>query len=160
MNRFWMTAFGAIAACAMQACSSDQSVNPGTPTADAGASLQVTYESQSVPVDLSKVPTVDYKGTQLVKLADVWTASQILTDRNTLAFEFVGDDGFKPSDKNGCNDLPGSTLDNGYIDPVSRKLTWDESLGLAGCYSVKGAAKMNAHVLDLDAAMATDSAQD
>ncbi len=131
---------------------SDQTVNSGAngnPSSDGGAdgngvTLQVAYESQSVPVDLGTLATSSYKGVNLVKLSDVWAASGISADRSALEFEFVGADGFKPSIK-GCADLSGILLDQGYIDPTTRNLTWDETLGFSGCYSVKGAAKMNAH---------------
>jgi hypothetical protein len=132
--------------------SSDQTVDPGNnqnPATDGGAdgsgvTIQVSYQSQAVPVDLGAIATSTWKGVNLVKLSDVWTSSQIASDRATLEFEFVADDGFKPSNK-GCADLPGDALDRGYIDPASRNLIWDESLGFKGCYSVKNAAQMNAH---------------
>lgn len=131
----------------LPACGSDQSVDPGTtpPAADAGAMIEVNYLADSVDIDLSTLATVDFKASKLVKLTDVWTASKIAADPASLEFEFVGEDGFKPSTKTGCFDLPGTVLEKGYIDPNSRKLIWDETLGLAGCYSVNGAAKMNAH---------------
>ena len=137
----------------LSACSSsDQTVDPGNnqnPATDGGAdgsgvTIQVSYQSQSIPVDLGAITTSSYKGVNLVKLSDVWAGSQITADRTTLEFEFVATDGFKPSSK-GCADLPGDVLDKGYIDPASRNLTWDESLGFKGCYSVKGATQMNAH---------------
>ena len=157
-----MLALGAMAMFSLCACGSDQSVDPGTtPGTDAGAKLEVNYLTQSVPVDLSTLSTIDYKGAQLAKLSEVWTASKIQADSTTLEYEFVGEDGFKPSDKNGCADLPGTVLDKGYIDPVTRKLIWDETLGLAGCYSVKGAAKMNAHApTDAGPIATTDAAAD
>ncbi len=129
-------------------CSSAQTVNAGTASdggsAGLGLALVVTYRDQSVPVDLGSVASSTYKGVTLLRLADVWDVSRISADRTILEFEFVASDGFKPSDK-GCVDLSGSVLDQGYIDPTSRNLTWDEALGFRGCYSVKGTAEMNAH---------------
>jgi hypothetical protein len=151
---------GAVALLALQACSSDQSVDPGSTTVpEGGASFQVNYQSQSVDLDLSALAKTDYKGAGLVKLADVWTASKIAADRTTLEFEFVASDGFKPSNKANCGDLPGTVLDKGYIDPLSRKLIWDETIGLAGCYAVKNTIKMNAHE-PTDAGVALDGAAD
>lgn len=137
----------------LAACGSgDQSIDPGTgqnPSTDGGADgngvvLEVSYEGQSVPLDLGAIATSDYKGVNLVKLSDVWAASRIAADRSELEFRFVGDDGFTPWSK-GCADLPGDVLARGYIDPSSRNLTWDETLGFKGCYSVKSTAQMNAH---------------
>ncbi len=135
------------------ACGDDQSVNPGNsqnPSTDSGADasgvvVQVSYQGQSMAIDLGTLATTSYKGVNLVKLSDVWTASQINADRTTLEFEFVAEYGFKPS-KKGCADLSGAVLDKGYIDPASRNISWDESLGFEGCYSVRNTAQMNAHV--------------
>jgi hypothetical protein len=145
MTARMILALSAIALMSLCACG-DQSVDPGTPVAgDAGPQLEVNYLAQSVPVDLSTLSTIDYKSAKLVKLSDVWTASKISTDPTTLEYELVGSDGFKPSSKTGCVDLPGTMLDKGYISPVTRNVVWDESLGLAGCYGVKDTATLNAH---------------
>ena len=109
-----------------------------------GITLVVSYQGQSIPVDLGSVATTRYEGRNLVKLSDVWSASRINTERSNLQFEFVGDDGFKPSEK-GCADPSGGALEKGYIDPSSRNLMWDGSFSSKGCYSVKNVAKMNAH---------------
>lgn len=142
----------ALALLLLAGCGSDQTINPGglpNPGTDSdsganGVTVVVSYQGQSIPVDLGSIGTSPYKGVNLVRLSDVWTGSQIAEDRSALVFEFVGADGFKPSNK-GCEDLEGSVLDRGYIDPTSRKLTWDESLGFKGCYSVNDVANVNAH---------------
>lgn len=121
----------------------DQTVDPGgqqNPALEVG----VFHEGQSANVDLGTLSTTAYKGVSLVKLSDVWTASGFTADRTTLEFEFVASDGFKPSNKD-CADLPGTVLDQGYIDPATRNLTWDEALGFQGCYSVKDTVQINAH---------------
>ncbi|MFW5739659.1 MAG: hypothetical protein ACOC1F_04775 [Myxococcota bacterium] len=129
-------------------CSDDQSVDPGSSGGEP-AVLDVSYDGQSVPVDLGDLATTPYEGVELVKLSDVWAESGITADRAALAFEFVASDGFKPSNKD-CEDLAGTNLDQGYIDPVSRNLTWDESLGLGGCYAVRDTVEMNAHLVEDD----------
>ncbi len=135
------------------ACSSNQAIDPGAGDGSAGATaaLTVSYQGRSATVDLGTVATSSYKGVDLVKLSDAWTSSQIAADRTTLEFEFVGSDGFKPSSK-GCVDLAGSVLDQGYIDPTSRNLAWDEALGMRGCYAVIDTVQMNAHDPTSDAA--------
>jgi len=131
----------------LASCSSDdQTIDPGTgsPTQDSGgATIQVTFEDQSADVGLDSLTITPYKGTDLVKLSDVWASAQISADANTLVFEFVSSDGFTPSSKD-CDPLPGDLLDRGYIHPTSRTLTWDESLGLRGCYSVTDTQQMRA----------------
>lgn len=129
----------------------DQTVNPGetnTAASDGGGDatgvvVGVFYDGRSVDVDLGTVATTSYKGVNLVKLSDVWTSSGMEAERAALEFEFVASDGFTPSSK-GCAGLAGTVLGMGYIDPVSRNLTWDESLGFEGCYSVRDTAQMNA----------------
>ncbi len=136
----------------LTACGDDQTVDPGanqTPASDGGADasgvvVQVSFDGQSKTLDLGTLPTTEYKGVNLIKVSDLWTASQFGVDPATLEFEFVSTDGFKPSVKD-CADLPGNVIDKGFLDPTSRNLTWDESLGYPGCYSVKEVAEMNAH---------------
>ena len=142
-------------ALVLVACSSNQTVDPGGGDGSAGTTvaLAVSYQGRSVAVDLGTVATSSYKGVDLVRLSDAWARSEIAADRTTLEFEFVGSDDFKPSSK-GCVDLAGSVLDQGYIDPTSRNLTWDEALGFRGCYSVLGTVQMNAHDPMNDAAAA------
>jgi len=124
-----------------------------------GVTVAVSYDGQSSTVDLGSVATSTYKESQLVKLSDLWTASKFSVDPSTLQFEFVASDGFKPSNK-GCPDLSGSVLAQGYIDPTSRYLTWDEALGFKGCYSVKDVAKINAHApVAADAGIADAAAE-
>lgn len=152
----------------LAACGDDQSVDNGAnqnPAVDGGSDatgqiLTVSYQGQSYPINLASLATSTYKGVNLVRLSDVWVATGSAVDPTTLAFEFVSSDGFKPSAK-GCADLPGSVLAQGYIDPTSRNLTWDEALGFKGCYSVKDAAQMNAHepVADADAGVADAAAE-
>jgi len=132
-------------------CGDDQTVDPGTNQnpAEAGSDAAgpvviVSYQGQSYPISLASVATTAYKGVNLVRLSDVWAATKVSVDPSTLAFEFVSSDGFKPS-KKGCADLSGTLLAQGYIDPASRNLTWDEALGFEGCYSVRDTAQMNAH---------------
>ncbi len=148
----------AVALLSLGGCGNDQTLDPGSTPQGKGGTIQVAYQMQTVAVDPSKLSTVDYRGINLVKLSVVWAASAINADHNGLAFEFVsGTDGFKPSNK-GCPDLAGTVLDKGYIDPSTRKLTWDESLGFKGCYSVNAVAQMNAHApTGLDAAAGPDA---
>ncbi|HNS95338.1 MAG TPA: hypothetical protein PKL73_00195 [Polyangiaceae bacterium] len=131
------------------ACGDEQSVDSGQPSPSndgaTGVIVTVTLENKSVPVDLGTLGTTAYKGVELVKLSDVWAASGIGVDPTTLEFEFVSADGFRPSSK-GCDDLAGSNIDKGFIHPTSRNITWDETLGLRGCYAVNDTEQMNGHV--------------
>jgi len=135
----------ATAAFGILACGSDQVIgstdlSPGKPD----PTLVVQFEEQSVDVDLRTIETSNYKGLNLVGLVRAWERAKFEADINTLVFEFVGSEGFRPSSKD-CDNLPGTQLNGGYIDPISRKLVWDESLGLRGCYSVSDTTHMIGH---------------
>ncbi len=135
----------ALATSLLAACGDDQDVDPGTDSGATAAYLTVSHEGQSVKVDLNGVAKTAYKDVQLVKLSDVWTASKLPASYTNLEFEFVSTDGFKPSSKEGCPDLPGTMLDKGYVNPATMDMSWDETLGLRGCYSVNDVAEMNGH---------------
>lgn len=155
-------------ALSLPACGDGQSVDTGLPTSDAAvdsktesatdttddtpvvtAKVTVLYGTKSTTVDVGALPTVDYKGSAVVRLDAVWTAAALGGELGKLEFDFEGDDGFHPSSKDKCKaNIKGSQLDKGYILPATRSLFWDDSLGLPGCYSVRFVAKISA----LDAA--------
>lgn len=127
-----------------------QAVDNGTPSSHAdsgadstaGASVTLIHGGESATVDLSSLTTVNYKDTAVVSLEAVWTAGG-LGEASGLEFDFEADDGFHPSSKSKCaKNLTGAELPMGYIIPDTRSLVWDDSLGLPGCYSVQGVAKI------------------
>ena len=138
--------FTSVLCSLLAGCSEDQAVDPGTNTGDA-KSVDVVHGADSVKVSLGTLSTLQYKEVDVVRLGDVWTAAFPSTDPNGLAFSFVSASGFRPSDKD-CADMPGPLLGNGYIEPVSGNLVWDESLGLRGCYSVRETARMEGFLPD------------
>lgn len=104
-----------------------------------GQSVEVVYDGTSHEVDLSTLDTVDVGGAQLVVLADVVEAAELGVAVEDLVFDFVASDGFRPEDSSNCVDvvpLAGSALASGFIDPVTRDLSWDEALGLPGCMGI------------------------
>lgn len=139
-----------------------QDIDTGTSTSDAGsggstgtgtggaggapqglADVLLVYNDTSGTVDVATLATVDYKGSALVRLTALWDAGKLHADTSTLEFDFYGDDGYHPSEHASCSWLPtGADLQKGYIQPDTRNLVWDDSLGAFGCYKVKGIAKM------------------
>lgn len=124
-------------------------VDAGAELGDAGGdpstaqNVGVEFGSQSTEIDVMSLERQDYRGTQVVSLTRVWEAANFGTDVATLQFDFEGDDGFHPTSRDRCKTLiQGSQIPQGYILPETRTLIWDDALGLPGCYSVKGVAKI------------------
>ena len=108
-----------------------------------GVVVNVVYGGTSRPVDLGTLPTSEVNGQKLASIVDLWTASNTPAELAKVQFDFEGDDGFRPSTKGACKTpITGAQLSKGYIDPQLRNLFWDDSLGLSGCYRVKGLAKV------------------
>lgn len=142
----------ALTACSSSSSPSGGSTDGGTSSASDGGTaatasgpqiVTVTYGGSSKPIDVTTLPTQDYKGEPVVALTKVWEATKLTGDLAKIEFDFEGDDGFHPTSKPRCATLtPGSQLGQGYILPATRSLVWDDALGLAGCYAVKGVAKV------------------
>lgn len=141
----------ASAACSSSATSSTPAATSdggagdgGTSTASSGPQIvTVTYGGTSKPIDITTLATQDYKGEPVVALTKIWDETKITGDLAKLEFDFEGDDGFHPTSKPRCTTLiPGAQLAQGYVLPATRSLVWDDALGLAGCYAVKGVAKV------------------
>lgn len=130
----------------VSACGTEQTIdNPdagATPDGGAvGLLVKVTYNGASTDVDLSTLPTVDVTGVTYVRLSDVVSAAVTTATIDQLtATNFLASDGFSPSSRPACAALlpiDGNTLLTlGYIDPLTRNLHWDDTLGYPGCLSV------------------------
>ncbi len=145
------------ATLALAACSSSESSSSttSTSTGDGGATdgsastasgpqiVTVTYAGSAKPVDVTTLATQDYKGEPVVALSKIWEAAKLTGELTKLEFDFEGDDGFHPTSRPRCTALvPGAQIAQGYVLPATRSLVWDDALGLAGCYAVKGVAKV------------------
>jgi hypothetical protein len=104
-----------------------------------GIAVTVTYGEEGHQVALADIAPVELG----VRLSDVVKAAWPELDRTALVVDFIASDGFRPSSRSPCRDLmpvPGSLLDQGYLDPATANLTWDESLGFPGCLHPNGVA--------------------
>jgi hypothetical protein len=113
----------------------------------AGLLVKVTYNGTSTDVDLSRLPTVVVAGVSFVRLSDVVTAAVTTTTIDLLTVtNFLGSDGFSSVSRPSCVGLlpiDGNTLLTlGYIDPATRNLYWDDTLGYPGCLSVNDVAEI------------------
>lgn len=135
LNRFYLAFPLILVACG------DQEVKPGE-TGDTGATqsylLTVDVDGQSADVDIATLATVDFGGDALVPATAVLDASGLTVTWSERTFDFLASDGYRPSDKTDCVPVDYTTLQGGYFYPESGELVWDESLGLFGCYNVKG----------------------
>ena len=111
----------------------------GSNSASVGPELTLTYGDASATVDVGKLPTQIYKDETVIPLSAIWAAGNVGRPASELLFDFEGDDGFKPSSKPKCQDpVKGADLDKGYLLPATRTLVWDDALGFAGCFGVRG----------------------
>ncbi|HCF58016.1 MAG TPA: hypothetical protein DFS52_08495 [Myxococcales bacterium] len=137
------TGLVALALAALQCLSCGQETDPGTP--DAGKTVKVLWQGASTEVALDGLPTVEVAGTQAVRLTEVIAGVLGATPVAGLEADFTAADGFKPGSKSTCDGfipVPGDKLAQGYIDPVSRNLVWDESLQFPGCLRVGDIAEI------------------
>jgi hypothetical protein len=116
-------------------------------------SVEVVYDGNTVTVDLADVESVDLDGVEAARLSDVFEAANLGVELAALEFDFEGSDGFLSSSSSNCEalvPLSGELLTQGYIELVSRNLSWDEALGFPGCLRVDDTAR----ILATDAAPA------
>jgi hypothetical protein len=99
-----------------------------------------------VIVELDRVATVTVSGAQVAKLTDLIALAVPQKPLSGLqGTDFVSADGFTPKSKSNCNALlPVSpeTLAKGYLDPATRNLVWDSTLGFPGCMTVRDTAEV------------------
>ena len=94
-------------------------------------------------IDLATLATRPFDGEPYVCLADLWAASMLPGDVLDLAFDFVGEDGFRTSAR--CASIDGAMLPHGYLHASRRDLHWDVALPCA--YRVRGVAMILAEEL-------------
>jgi hypothetical protein len=111
----------------------------------AAVTVSVSYQGTSQAVALTGMPTIDVQGAPVVRLSDVVAKAFPAASLDKIQADFRSADGFMPASKDFCKTLiplKGSLLAQGYIDPVTRNLSWDESLKYPGCMSVTGTAEI------------------
>lgn len=97
--------------------------------------IEITVDGQSkATVDIASLAdkAIDKNGTAVVTVADVLEAAGISEDLAALYCDYIGADGFKPSNKEKCKEIR-SCKDSSDIALESHKLSID---GAPGCYGV------------------------
>lgn len=120
----------------------EDSDTPDTPIE--GKTIKVVFNEIDHVVGLNNVPVSQYKDVDSYTLSDIWAQTGIKMSHTMLKFDFETD-GFKSSSKTPCKDFaPGDKLDKAYLGVQSGNLVWDDTLGLPGCFNVKGLHTMYA----------------
>jgi hypothetical protein len=109
----------------------------------ATARVTVTRGASSAIVDLAILAQRRVGAERRVCLADVWAASRLPGDLTDLAFDFVGEDGFRSSARQ--PPASGVLLTRGFVDARSRDLAWDDALAMPCAFRVKRVTLIVAH---------------
>jgi hypothetical protein len=72
-----------------------------------------------------------------VQLDDLWAAARLRGELRSLAFDFLGEDGCRPTRK-GWPPVPGLLLERGYLQLETGRVVWEETTELECSYRVKG----------------------
>ena len=78
----------------------------------------------------------------MIPLTAVLDASGLSVTWSDRTYDFTASDGFKPS-QHGCGPVDFTSVQGGYVYPLTGDLNWDEALGLRGCYFVNGAVSID-----------------
>jgi hypothetical protein len=111
------------------------------------ASITLVHGDRSALVRPASLPARHFRGALSVQLDDLWAAAHLPGDLLALAFDFLGEDGYRPS-KNGWPPVPGPLLERGYLQLETGRVQWEESTELECSYHVKGVTM----IIALDAA--------
>ena len=135
-------------ACAMAlavACD-DEEVDPCDPAN--AVTINVEHGAQNADVDLGTLTGTQDGDLCLVDIVDIINAANLGLTLTDYYYDFEADDGFRASSSSqpGCTSLDGTQLQGGTADMSTGTLSWDDSLGLGGCWRVRNTIKV--HVLD------------
>ncbi len=107
----------------------------------AGPTVSVALDGTSVDVALASLSPDGGPTT----LGLVWKAAWPSEDPALLRFDLVGVDGFRPMSRPKCTRLlTGAELAAARIAVGSHDVSFDDALGLAGCYRVKATVRIEA----------------
>jgi hypothetical protein len=116
-------------------------LDSGLPDAGAtGPTVSVVSGATSRSVDLSTLPTRVLGPKTVVGLELVLRATFPELEGTGVKVGFKASDGFDPASRGGCVPLlplAETHLARGGIEPLTRNLAWDDSLGYPGCLYVR-----------------------
>ena len=88
--------------------------------------VTIVCAGRSAVLDLRRMKATRFESVIVVRLDALWFESRLGADLSTLRFDFVGEDGFRPT-RAGHALLPGDALKHGYLNVRSRNLIWDDA---------------------------------
>jgi hypothetical protein len=101
--------------------------------------ISIARGTESRQVELGALPSAALG----VRVSDVVKRAWPTLDDTSIAADFIAGDGFRPAARSPCLGLvpvSGTLLKQGYLDPDTGDLGWDDSLAFPGCLHVKGVA--------------------
>lgn len=111
----------------------------------AGLMLSVVSGTTTRTVDLSTLPTRALGPKTVVGLDRVVHATFPELEDAGVKMSFKASDGFDPASRGGCAPLlplAEALFSRGGIDPLTRNLAWDDTLGYPGCLYVRDCATL------------------
>jgi hypothetical protein len=108
------------------------------------ATITIVRGGRSAVVRPATLPARSTDGVLCVRLVDVWFAAQLPGDLLSLRFDFLGEDGFRPS-RQGHPPISGKLIELAYLELESGRLEWDTYDEIACAYRVKGLTMIIAH---------------
>lgn len=141
MRPLFLALVVALSACGGMTTTSDAGVPEGDAGTDAGAGLVLSLVSGATTrtLDLSTLPTHALGVKTVVGLDAVVHATFPELEGTAFKVGFKASDGFDPASKANCAallPLAEGLLPKGGIDPLTRNLAWDDTLGYPGCMYV------------------------
>jgi hypothetical protein len=105
--------------------------------------VTIVCGGRSVALDLRRLKATRFQNLIVVRLDSLWFDSKLGADLSSLRFDFVGEDGFRPT-RVGHELLPGEALKHGYLNTRSRTLLWDDPT-IDPAFAVQGVTMIVAH---------------
>lgn len=123
-------------------CASRTGVSNHSPNSDAlftycsPNTISVGFGEETARLNLKHLCHARLDAREVVSLADIWICSGRSEELSDVAFDFVGEDGFRSSSE--WNEVVfGTGLARGFLDCGSRDLVWDQALSLPRYFCVK-----------------------
>lgn len=111
------------------------------------ATITVVRGGRAAIVRLAMLPARKVDGALCVRLVDIWSAAQLPGDLLSLTFDFLGEDGYRPTRK-GHPPISGKMLGQAHLQLESGRLEWDTYDDVACAYRVKGLTMIIAQAPD------------
>lgn len=126
-----------VAADGVLATDAGSADSAGAPDLPPGKSVKLVYNGAATTIALGGLPLSDFGGLKCVKLSEIALVAAPAKSHDQLQIsDFLAADGFTPKSKSNCKALipvVGALLAQGCIDPLTRNLQWQSSLGYPGC---------------------------